>query len=71
MGKCWLPLARRVAANFRTLSRREGFAPASHDRFSRLNRRWDATVARLAHPATHEVGSNLLQHLLPFGPQRL
>lgn len=66
-----LLLARRIAANFRTLARQDSFAPASRASFARLTRRWDDTAAALARAAAPQRGGGLLQRLLPFDPRGL
>ena len=66
-----LLLARRIAANLRTLSQQETFSAQSRAAFARLTQRWDATAAALTRPPTSQRGSGLLQRLLPFDPRAL
>lgn len=41
-----LLLARRIAANFGTLSQQQSFSPASRASFARLHERWTGTAHR-------------------------
>ncbi|MFC5498234.1 hypothetical protein ACFPOE_11880 [Caenimonas terrae] len=66
-----LLLARRIAANFDTLSQQASFAPASRDAFARLHSRWHGIAEGLARPATLPGGPGLLERLLAGAQQRL
>lgn len=60
-----LLLARRIAANFKTLAQQESFSQASRASFSRLQHRWQQTAKRLD-PIAAEPERGLLERLLPF-----
>ena len=63
-------LARRIAANFETLSRQDSFSGATRESFARLHQRWHATASRLALPSRPE-GAGLLGGLLAGRRQHL
>lgn len=65
-----LLLARRIAANFRTLAQQEVFSPASRESFARLQQRWQSRAERLAQPQRPN-GRRRLAEILGLGQQRL
>lgn len=66
-----LLLARRIAANFATLTAQESFSEPARASFDRLHRRWHAKAIALALPQDPDGGFGRLETLLRRAPQRL
>jgi hypothetical protein len=66
-----LLLARRISANFLTLAAQDGFSPSDRASFSRLQKRWEHTAARLAWPGRPQGGRGLMEALVPSLPRSL